>query len=131
MKLVKSTQRIFVATIITLAVAQAGYGQSITELQHFQSAVRGNTIAFDWSLVQGDHVKAFGVERAGADFRFETIGTVTVRPTHQSSSTYRFTDQSPLSGAAFYRLKIMDHDGNVEYCKVISQAVTAPSPTGR
>ena len=131
MKLVKNTHHIFLATIMLLAIVSTGYSQSTTELQHFRSEVQGEAIAFDWSLAKSSNVKAFGVERAGADLQFETIGTVVVRPTRQASSTYRFTDTSPLSGAAFYRLKVMDHAGNVQYCKVISQAVMASTQTGR
>ena len=131
MKLVKNMQRLFLVVTVTLMVANASHGQSANELQHFRSEVQNNTIAFNWSLAELSDVKAFGLERAGADFRFETIGTVVVRPTHRASFTYRFTDQNPLSGAAFYRLKIIDYDGNVEYCKVISQTATAPTYSGR
>ena len=131
MKLVHITQNILFTAIAVLAVVQAGYSQATIELQRFRSEVQGETIAFDWSIAEGSHVKAFGVERAGADLQFETIGTVLVRPTHRASTTYSFTDQHPLNGAAFYRLKVMDTSGNVQYCKVVSQALMASASTGR
>ena len=132
MKLVKNTQRLFLAMVAILAVTQVGCCQDAIEVQHFRSEVQGNTIVFNWSLsTESQNVKAFGLERAGADLQFETIGTVAVRPTHSSSSTFHFTDQHPMNGAAFYRLKVMDTAGNVHYCKVISQAATAATQTGR
>ena len=131
MKSSKNIQRILFATIMLLAITEISYGQGFTGLQHFRSEVQAETIAFDWSLEESRNVKAFGLERAGSDLQFETIGTVVVRPTHHASSTYRFVDQHPLAGAAFYRLKVMDHAGNVHYCKVISQVATASTQTGR
>ncbi len=129
MTLAKFTQSILFTTTVVLTVITTGYSQRAAELQHFQSEVRGETIAFDWSLTDVADVQAFGLERAGADLQFKTIGTVLVRPTHHASSAFHFTDQQPLTGAAFYRLKIMDKVGNVRYCKVVSQALTAS--TGR
>ena len=131
MKSTKFAQGLLFTTMMVLALVKIGYSQSATELQHFQSEVRGKTIAFDWSLADCGNIKAFGLERAGADLQFETIGTVLVRPTHRASSVFYFTDQQPLNGAAFYRLKIMDKAGNVQYCKVISQTLTASNTMGR
>ena len=131
MKLVKSIRFFLAVAVMVLAISEVSYAQQTATLHHFQSEVQGNTIAFDWSVANGDQVKSFGLERAGADFRFETVGTVTVRPTHRASSTYRFTDAKPLSGAAFYRLKITDHHGNVAYCKIVSQTAAPAYPAGR
>lgn len=111
--------------LLVMIIGRTGYAQTTTELLHFRSEVQGTTVAFDWSVIESSNIQAFGLERAGRDLRFETVGTVAVRPTHQASATYRFTDQHPLDGVAFYRLKITDHAGNVQYCKVVSQATTA------
>lgn len=131
MKLAKFTRVVLFTAAMVLAFVKTGYSQSTVALQHFQSEVQGETIAFDWSLTNVADVQSFGLERAGADLQFETIGTVPVRPTHRTSSAFHFTDQQPLNGVAVYRLKIIDKAGNVQYCKVISQTLTASTTIGR
>lgn len=131
MRLITNTQRIFLSAAFMTVFAIVGYGQGTIELQHFRSEVQGKTIAFDWALSEVNDIKAFGIERAGEDFQFQTIGTIMAGPKQGASTTYQFTDQSPLSGAAFYRLKIMNHRGDVYYCKVISQEAAPLVQTGR
>ena len=130
MKLTKSVQYLVLTTIIALGAAYTSYGQTVSGLHHFQSEVQGNTVAFDWSVAEDELVQTFEIERAGTDFLFETIGTIEARAP-QASVTYRFTDQQPLPGVAFYRLKIIDQAGNVYYCKVLSQKVNELAQASR
>lgn len=131
MKAVKFIRNTLFSMITLVGVGHFATAQSTTEVLHFRSETQGTSIAFDWSVAESDGIRAFGVERAGADLRFETIGTVAVRPARSEATTYRFTDSQPLAEAAFYRLKVMDHTGNVQYCKVIGQSMTASAGRGR
>ena len=125
MRLVQSFRQVVLSTVLAMGSMQASYSQSQIELHHFQSEVQGETVLFNWSVMDASLVRTFEIERAGADFQFETIGTVVVRPTPRSSSIFRLIDQRPLPGPAFYRLKIVDQAGNVQCAKVLSQTVAA------
>lgn len=131
MKAIKFVRNALFVTMTLTGASNFVAAQSTTEVLHFRSEAQGKVITFDWSVAENDGIRAFGVERAGADLRFETIGTVAVRPTERTSATYRFTDSQPLAGAAFYRLKVMNHTGNVQYCKVIGQTTMTSANRSR
>ncbi len=117
---------------LTLAAASTiGYGQTTPQLLHFQSEVQGQTIAFDWSVSEQSAVKSFGLERAGMDMQFKTVGVVSAQANQKGKLTYRLADQTPLAGVAFYRLKVVNQAGDIAYGKVVSHQTDAAVEVGR
>lgn len=114
--------------LFPVAVATTAYAQTSPELLHFRSAVKGQTIDFNWSVSEQSAVQSFGLERAGADMQFKTVGTV---PAQDAEASYRLIDQQPLPGVAFYRLRVVNQSGDVAYCKVVSHRTATATDVGR
>ena len=51
---------------------------------------------------------------------FEVIGIVKGAGNSTTTKNYSFTDEHPLAGKNYYRLKQTDYDGNFTYSKIIS-----------
>lgn len=117
--------------LILVAATTLSYGQTIPQLKHFQSEVQGEAIAFNWSVSAQSTVQSFGLERAGTDMQFKSVGTVSARSDQNAEATYRLADQNPLSGVAFYRLKVIDQAGNTAYGKVVSHQINSAVEVGR
>ena len=117
--------------LVLVAVSTVSYGQSIPQLTAFQSEVQGEAIAFNWSVAAQSAVQSFGLERAGADLQFKSVGTVSAQSGQKTEASYRLADQNPLPGVAFYRLMVVDQAGNIAYGKVVSQRVAPAVEVGR
>ncbi len=117
--------------LVLVAAATISYGQSIPQLTAFQSEVQGEAIAFNWSVAAPSAVQSFGLERAGADMQFKSVGTVSAQSGQKTEATYRLADQNPLPGVAFYRLKVVNQAGDTAYGKVVSHRIAPAVEVGR
>jgi hypothetical protein len=59
----------------------------------------------------------FEVQRAGADKRFATIGTVAGSETNK---LYNYIDNGLKNGINYYRLKMIDADGKITYSRTVA-----------
>lgn len=59
----------------------------------------------------------FTIQRSKDGANFEDIGTVAGMGTTNQPQTYTFTDENPLAGTSYYRLKQTDFDGTTEIFK--------------
>jgi fibronectin-binding autotransporter adhesin len=67
------------------------------------------------------NTKEYIVERrADNSNQFQAIGKVNAtQPNGNNQLTYRYDDVNPLTGTSYYRLKIVDNDGKVEYTNTV------------
>ncbi|HSC52943.1 MAG TPA: T9SS type A sorting domain-containing protein [Phnomibacter sp.] len=72
-----------------------------------------------WETAQEINFSRFIVERSSDGKNFNAIGTVMASNSAATHHQYSFTDNSPLAGTAFYRLKQVDMDGKHAYSKVV------------
>lgn len=78
----------------------------------------------------------FYIERSADGARYEAIGQVPGAGTSTVINTYTYTDEQPLSGVNYYRLRQVDFDGQYAYSPVVSvvfgstdaRLLIAPSP---
>ncbi|MGB3851935.1 MAG: hypothetical protein WA958_18340 [Tunicatimonas sp.] len=124
-----SILRSIVLSFALIATTVAGNAQSTPQLLNFQSSVQGGGITFKWAMADQNAVRSFDLERAGMDMQFKAVGNVSTKANQKA--TYRLTDQEPLSGVAFYRLKIVGNEGNITYCKVVSHQTASAVEVGR
>jgi hypothetical protein len=61
----------------------------------------------------------FEIERSGLSTDFVTVGSVNASGTSSSTHDYHFDDLSPLEGAIFYRIKLVDISGKSTYSSVV------------
>lgn len=96
---------------------QAAMGQVLPiTLTGFEAGRQGKTVELNWNASMPQDFSHFEVEagRGGAG-RFEKIGEVSFR---EGARAYAFTDASPVAGANYYRLKMVDEDGSATYSPV-------------
>ena len=124
-------QNTLLTALFVMTASFVSYGQTSPELLHFGSEVRGQAVAFNWSVSAPHPVQSFDLERAGADLQFETVGTVSAEKSQRAEATYRFSDENPLPGVAFYRLKVVNQAGDIAYYKVVSHRMPATVEVGR
>ncbi len=71
------------------------------------TAKRANTAnLLNWTTAQEVNTDRFEIERSGNSREFSKIGVVKA-----GNTNYTFTDNDPLKGVNYYRLKMLDKDG--------------------
>ncbi|OMP12913.1 hypothetical protein COLO4_02588 [Corchorus olitorius] len=87
------------------------------------------TVTFDNLKIQGSIgpmpvekkiARSFVVERSKDAELFEIIGTYAASGTTTQRKEYAATDQSPLGGTSYYRLRQIDEDGTQHICRTVS-----------
>lgn len=78
------------------------------ELLSFTAAANGKTVLLNWETSLEVNNDRFVVERSNNSRRWEGIGTVMA--TGESAGTYAFSDENPLDGENYYRLRQFDAD---------------------
>jgi hypothetical protein len=62
----------------------------------------------------------FTIERSVNGFDFETIGTIPGSGNTTYTVSYEFSDERPVIGYSYYRIKQTDFDGQYDYSKIIA-----------
>ncbi|MFT4060844.1 MAG: T9SS type A sorting domain-containing protein [Edaphocola sp.] len=99
----------------------------VTLISYIAKANR-NYALLQWQTANEVNNKGFDVERSANGKIFSKIGFVAGAGTTSIPQQYLYTDQLPLSGVNYYRLKQIDADGGYAYSTV--QTVTFPTSTG-
>lgn len=87
-------------------------------LLQFNGNRRGNTIVLQWKTTDEINTSYFVVERSTDGLHFNAIQQVKV--SGEVSGNYTATDYQPLPGKLYYRLQMVDQDGQYSYSTVIS-----------
>ena len=88
------------------------------ELLSFKAVAKENAILLAWETASEKNSSHFEIERSTDARNFETIGSEKAQGNSQNLKRYAFTDQNPLSGMTYYRMKQVDLDGTVAYSKI-------------
>ncbi|GAB5525032.1 MAG: hypothetical protein Roseis2KO_29040 [Roseivirga sp.] len=86
-------------------------------------------IVLEWTTVQEVGNAFYSIERSTDGLNFEVIGQLDGAGNSNDLIDYRFTDNSPLNGQAFYRLKQTDFNGEFEYSQVLRVYVEKAAAT--
>lgn len=89
------------------------------ELVSFTSAIINSTVNLNWITATELNNSGFEIQRSINKTEWATIGFVRGFGTSTEVHNYSFTDQSPVNGLSFYRLKQVDFDGTSEYSNTI------------
>jgi hypothetical protein len=77
----------------------------------FAAKANGCKAGLAWTTAQETGSKYFDVQRSADGIRFESIGSVEAKGDAGKGGEYVFTDENPISGKNFYRVKQYDVDG--------------------
>jgi hypothetical protein len=85
----------------------------------FTSQIIPNAIMLSWTASEAVNFSKFNLERSNNAKDFETIFEQ-ITNDEALSNSYNFTDNNPIIGENYYRLKNIDKDGSFSYSKIIS-----------
>lgn len=91
-------------------------------------------VLVQWEVATETNVQTYQAERSADGNQFVVIGNQNYHP--QNSGKYEFTDQQPLEGWNFYRIKSIDTDGKsgvssiakINIAKIITSINVFPNP---
>jgi len=87
------------------------------ELLSFDARTEGAANELLWTTTREINTREFIIEHSSDGIQYESIGAVPAQQNYSGNADYRFTDNSP-SSVNFYRLKMVDIDGNFSYSAV-------------
>lgn len=85
----------------------------------FTGTATKGVVELNWSTASELDNREFTIQRSADGNNFQSIGTVEGQGTTTAVSSYTFTDQQPLKGIAYYRIKQTDINGKFSYSSVI------------
>lgn len=88
------------------------------ELIYFKAKKVNSFVELVWTTASEKNNDRFEIQRSADGKEYEVIGTVPGAGNSLELSNYSYTDNSPLQGVAYYRLKQIDFDGKTEYSEV-------------
>jgi hypothetical protein len=81
-----------------------------------------NKIKLDWSTATETNNKGFELQRSADGRNFSSITFISSKAAQGNSNTqlqYNYTDERPMNGGNYYRLKQTDKDGNISYSNIV------------
>lgn len=88
------------------------------KLSFFTVKLSKGKVETQWRTEQEIDNKQFEIERSVNGVSFSPITVIAGKGTISTSSDYTFTDEAPLKGISFYRLKQEDIDGKATYSAI-------------
>lgn len=89
------------------------------KLLNFTAQKQNNTTLLQWQTANEINNSYFNIERSTDSKTFSSIGTKQGLNT-AATNNYSFTDNTPLKGINYYRLKQVDKDGKFTYSGIAS-----------
>lgn len=98
------------------------------EMISFEAVVDEGSVALKWITVEFG-VERFEIERSIGDENWDLVATVTAKGDQTQATAYTVTDEAPIPGTSFYRLREVDFDGNWSIAGLDKVTVSAGTPT--
>jgi hypothetical protein len=99
------------------------------DLQNFTAKAKGTTNVLSWATATERNNASFDIQRSSNGTDFTTIGAVKGNGSKTTISEYSFTDNAPLNGINYYRLRAVETDGKATLSKSVA-VVNGKSTTG-
>ena len=97
------------------------------ELTVFAATASERDVYLLWKTATEVNMSRFIVQRSSDQINFELVGQIAANGNSNSEKSYTYTDKSLSSGTYYYRLKMVDNDGNVTYSSTVIVAIALPS----
>ncbi|MES2733504.1 MAG: T9SS type A sorting domain-containing protein [Bacteroidota bacterium] len=89
-------------------------------LLDFTGKLAKGVVILDWKTASEENSSHFEIERSNDGESFISIGRIQASGSTRQKEQYGFTDQQPLPGTSYYRLKMVDANGSYDYSKRVS-----------
>ncbi|MFZ1561367.1 MAG: T9SS type A sorting domain-containing protein, partial [Saprospiraceae bacterium] len=90
------------------------------ETKYLNVYKKGKTVELLWATASETNNSHFNIERSADTRNFETIGEIKGAGNSSKEISYAFTDERPLPGINYYRIKQTDYDGQYSYSEIKS-----------
>ena len=97
------------------------------ELLDFACFPENRSVALHWRTATERASDFFAIERSADGRTFAEIARIKGAGASTEPTDYTFTDENPLSGRNYYRLRQVDFDGRVAYSKVLNVHTGQPA----
>ncbi len=104
-------------------------------LASFTVQKKESSVKVSWSTAQEINSAGFEIERSADGRNWTSIASIAAAGNSNTVLNYSITDNQPLRGMNFYRLKLVDRDGRIEYSLVKTvlfgsrdEVLIAPNP---
>jgi hypothetical protein len=113
----------------TIQAAQAGVVAAPLPvvLTTFDAVRNGTTVVCKWTTASEQNSDYFVVERSADGQTYVALGKVASGGTTAQARNYSYLNAKPLSGTAYYRLRLIDKDGTESFSPIV--VVAAASAT--
>ncbi|SDG23142.1 Por secretion system C-terminal sorting domain-containing protein [Dyadobacter soli] len=105
-----------------VSITQIGIGSIAPPLPvtlvAFDVLSENQTALLSWSTTMETNSESFEVQRSIDARNWAPIGSVRSHGESSSLKEYKFSDNAPLSGKNYYRLKMIDNDGTFAYSRI-------------
>ena len=92
-------------------------------IDQFNGNFSNGVIQLKWTTFTETNIDHFDIERSADGTNFRQIGTLSAAGTGEGNTPYSFMDLTADRGSNFYRLAMIDNDGNYTYSKAITVSV--------
>jgi hypothetical protein len=92
-------------------------------LTSFTASKSDKEVRLDFSTTNEVELSSFEIERSADGANFDAIGTLAVAAASSGSNlqnNYTFFDAAPLPSLNYYRLKLIDDDGGINYSRILA-----------
>ena len=90
------------------------------ELVSFSASSKNNIIQLLWRTASETNNEGFQIQRSADGKNWNDLAFVPGHGTTLEAQSYTYTDERPLPGMNYYRLRQMDFDGKSEHSKIVS-----------
>jgi hypothetical protein len=89
------------------------------DLLSFEGMEKNGNVSLQWKTTNENGASHFVVERSADGNDFSAIKKISALDNGANVNTYRATDETPLNGDNYYRLKMVDANGKFTYSKQV------------
>ena len=93
------------------------------ELVFFEGTSENFRVQLNWQTASETNNESFDIQRSADGKTWDNLAFVPGHGTTNEEQSYTYTDERPLPGLNYYRLKQMDYDGKFEYSQIVSVEV--------
>lgn len=86
------------------------------KLREFRAKQLVKSIELTWKVSDGVNFEKFEIEKSSNAKSFERLGKVN----YDQKEAYSFLDNNPYNGINYYRLRLLDFDGKINFSNIIS-----------
>jgi hypothetical protein len=112
-----------VSNIITLIIFDCGIPLS-SQMLSFSGEVIDRRANLKWTTTDETEPLFYDIEKSFDGTNFTTIATVNSYSDYSEQNDYTYIDPMPLSGKAFYRIRMRNAPGNSKYSRIIQLSFT-------